>query len=220
MRFQQLMSAVQQCHRRFSGQPGENEYRKVMTPGYINWGNVSYQDGDKVFDFLNIWGRCRLDRRLVQALVDGLTKIVPFLKPVQFLNLEDAQLDSLVQVGGECLTIFRIIHWSFDELMNVQGFGPVPASKTLHIIAPGIFVMWDNAICKYYGMRLRAYDYAFRFLPKMQAEAEEAIQDVMQGGCDRQAAIALVHQQGQQIWGFYKSIAKLIDEYNWITCHP
>jgi hypothetical protein len=219
VKFQQLIDAVQECQCTYGGGPGVHQYQTATSPGHINWAKISNQDSSKILDFLNTWGRCRLRRALIPNLTSCLIKIVPFLKSVQPLNLEDAQLDSLVEVGRERLTISRVIHWSFDELMNVQGFGPVPASKTLHIVAPDLFVMWDNAICQHYRMRPCAYDYTFKFLPKMKAELDEAVHDVTQAGCSRREAIERIRQQGQRIWGFRESIAKLVDEYNWMTCH-
>lgn len=216
-----LMKEVDKFHRRFASTWGEIiEYPKVMNTDYIDWGNISYVDGDKVLDFLNKWGQCRRGRGLTSDLVGKLTLLAPLLKPVRSLTLEEAEFDSLIEVGDERLRISHVIHLSFDELMSIKGFGPVPASKALHMVSPGLFVMWDNNICKHYGLRLCAFDYAYRFLPRMRAEADEAIRDTMtKNECDRETAIARIRDRGQQIWGVRKTIAKLIDEHNWSASH-
>ena len=179
MKFDELMQAVQQNHDAFGTSSGKSEYANIIEPNHIRWDDLSLDDSGTMLDFLNGWGRCRLNRGLAGSLLHGLLTVAAFAKPLRNLRIEDSVLAGLVETGPERLSIQRVAHCAFDELANIAGFGPVPASKTLHVLAPGFFVMWDNAISKTFGCRLCGYDYAFKFLPQMQTEIAECVADLM-----------------------------------------
>jgi len=216
MKIDELKRAVQENQCAFGMSPGVLEYTRIMEPNYIRWDNLSLDDANKVLDFLNKWGRCRLSHELAGSLLPSLQTMAMFVKPILNKRIEDTTLKEVVRIGRECLMVQRVAHCAFDELASIAGFGPVPASKTLHVLVPGFFIMWDNAISRRYGCRLQGYDYAFKFLPRMQAEIEECVADLkVRLGLNRSQSLKYIRDEGERIWGESRTVAKLVDEYNW-----
>ncbi|MBI4181311.1 MAG: hypothetical protein HY528_05205 [Chloroflexi bacterium] len=88
--------------------------------------------------------------------------------------------------------------------------GDTVASKVLHLLNPNLFVMWDMGIS---GNLSGAVGY-LKFLKKMQVEAEEASQDFQMLGYPGTPAQFIASNLGAR---YTKTLAKLIDEYNWVT---
>jgi len=57
---------------------------------------------------------------------------------------------SIESFCGEDETTIERVFKSFEEVL-----GPVGASKSLHLLAPRFFPLWDNAIARAYGVGLR-----------------------------------------------------------------
>lgn len=221
MRYRDLIYYVRKYHERF-GEKGETEiYPKSVSPNYINWDNMQSSDLDRVFYFLNVWGNCRL-KCTKDEFLRGYSRAYLLLKPFKNLILEYFNdFEQLIDIETEHIKAKRIINLAYDELMDIRGFGPVPTSKMFHLLAPSFFVMWDNAISKMYKLRLNGYNYANMFLPKMQKEIEEAIKDFMEiNGLERGAAINSIYDELREICGSSRSLAKSIDEFNWMKAHP
>jgi hypothetical protein len=217
MKFKHLAKSITKTHKGYSDTLGERmHYPRVLEPGYdIN--KITLDDCERIFDFLNIWGKCRIKRNS-SALLGRLKKTTAWIEPLRRIRIENCELDFIISVHRENLTLGHTIHYVFDELADIPDFGPVPASKTLHAIAPSFFIMWDNAIAKNYGCKLRGFDYAYKFLPKMKLEINECIQDVMSlKMIKREEAINYIMQYGNSIWRQRRPISKLVDEYNWIN---
>jgi len=96
------------------------------------------------------------------------------------------------------LRISHVIHHVFDVLTNEVGgrFGAVATSKLLHIALPDLFVMWDNAISDGYDVKMTGYSYAYKFMPRMKDELEEAIDDfIKHHPCSRDEAIGRIRKE-------------------------
>ena len=217
MKFEKLAQSVKENRDKYGHTNGEIvHYARALEPGY-DPNNVTLNDCEKLYDFLNIWGKCRLERK-PSALLPRIQKISAWLKPMRQLRIENVNLDLIIEVNQEKVTLGHTIHYVFDELSDISHFGPVPASKTLHAIAPSFFVMWDNSIAGKYNCRLRGFDYAFKFLPQMKLEIDECILDVMtRQTMKRDEAIDYILAYGYSIWKRRRSIAKLVDEFNWMN---
>lgn len=217
MKYKRLIAQVRKFHERFAKSKAELElYPESVSPSYLNRDFMQKDDLEKVFRFLNVWGRCRLKCSKVEFL-QAYNRISFILKPFQNSKLEHADFDRLFVTNEERMKAKKLIHLAFDELSNVRGFGPVPTSKVLHLVAPSLFVMWDNNICRVYKLRLNGYSYANEFLPRMKKELDEAIEDFMTtNGVERDAAINSIYDETRKIYGFSKSLAKSVDEFNWI----
>jgi len=180
-------------------------------------------DLERIMNFLNGWGRCRLERKVfIHRFPETYNKTRPLLEPFRDLRLEDFDFDRLFDVGTERMKACRIIHLAFDELASARHSGPTATSKVLHLFSPSFFVMWDRSICcETYKLRPNGYDYANSFLPEMQDRIQGVIDDVTR--CkrfQRQEAIEYIHGETLRICKFSKSLAKIIDEYNFTKAHP
>lgn len=142
-------------------------------------------------------------------------------------------LRSLEKEFGE-LRGERFVHMNFDEerfssaikeiydkLDSIPYIGsPTAISKILHLLNPEIFVMWDNDIRKLYknkNNRIRDTPEGYlEFLKEVQRELKEALEDAQ-----RKTGKGLDEVE-QEIRGRYKhkTLARIVDEYNWITAHP
>ncbi|HEX9862703.1 MAG TPA: hypothetical protein VGB11_05400 [Candidatus Bathyarchaeia archaeon] len=109
----------------------------------------------------------------------------------------------------------------FQKFQESAG-SPVAASKVLHVLVPHFFVMWDNAIRAGYGCGIK-YDKAimrnetyYVFLVRTQKELQEAIQSYADSHSIKNfvdasnALIRELHPDGR------KTLAKIIDEYNFM----
>jgi hypothetical protein len=221
MRYESLINGVRKFHEKFGKTKGERKvYPKSIAPSYINWDNIQDTDVKRIFSFLNRWGQCRL-KCSHENFIEGYKKVAYLLKPFRRMKLEYfTDFDQLLDIQNERIDVKKVIHCAFDGLMNIRGFGPVSTSKTLHLVAPGFFVMWDKEICQSYCLRLNGYYYANHFMPKMREELEEAINDLMKNRrLDREGAIQHIYRETQRIHGMNKTLAKSIDEFCWVTAH-
>ncbi len=123
----------------------------------------------------------------------------------------------------------------FEELLDVLGIktkngekkkSPVSVAKTLHLIAPNLFPLWDERIskkynCWYYKDPSNAY---LKFMKKMKVLSEKIDQEgYIEVLIDRIGRDHLTWRIEDR--EFHKSILKLLDEYNyarytkkWISC--
>ena len=85
------------------------------------------------------------------------------------------------------------------------------ASKILHTMIPRLFVMWDATICAGYAVSGTSYEYAHRFLPRVQKQLDEAIQTYMSDHARSRenAAKDLSKRAGGRF------LTRLLDEYNY-----
>jgi transposase len=170
-----------------------------------------------VITFLNKW-RCRIPKtvNVATALSEAFRDTASLIDALQGPRLEDIDLASLVEARSERLTCARAIAAIFDRLVAVGSrFSHVAAVKTMHMANPGLFVMWDNDILAGQGHRQEPYGWfhAYKFLPGMQAEANELFEDYRTlDRVSREAAVRGIEKE----CGGRKTLAKLIDEYNYI----
>lgn len=103
---------------------------------------------------------------------------------------------------------------------KIEGFGPTAIAKTLHILCPNTFVMWDTGIredfqreLKNQGKRLGKKSEIYgEFIKEMSRFAKLTLNDT--------AITSLNEIIGKITRGrpfFPKTEAKLVDEYNWLT---
>jgi len=140
------------------------------------------------------------------------------LSAVENETLEDIDFHRAKNVGNKEFDNFEIVHEVFSEFCDIgYKFRWVAASKTLHQVLPKLFVMWDNPICGRLGLDLSPRSYVHNFLPMMQREVNEAISTCIEDhNCDRAAAIHFIVEESRKISGYEKTLAKLVDEFNWI----
>ncbi|MEM2179118.1 MAG: hypothetical protein QXI49_07555 [Candidatus Methanomethylicaceae archaeon] len=103
--------------------------------------------------------------------------------------------------------------------VKIKHIGATAISKILHLLNPELFVMWDDDIRKKYKVAGNEKGY-LEFLKLVKREIEEVIEDKAKKiRCSKEEIIKRICQElpSNKLGKEYKrkSLAKLIDEYNW-----
>ena len=191
----------------------EGEQRAFNYDGYLSqkdWDcwfkpNLAPFEIKKLFNFIKSWDRFfRGDPELFKETYPQILEIIEKLKKEKIENskfTEDMKKD---------------VRDVFDLVANCakdNRYESTDASKILHTILPDFFVMWDKEIKdNLVGGGGNGAVYAFRFLPQMQSEINEAITKCMEERfMKREDAIDFIRTKTNN-----KTLAKLIDEYNYM----
>ena len=176
--------------------------------------------------FLNKWG-CRTNNTINSAkmLKRNTQKITPYISFLKNENLVTLNFNQKHRFNKKNIKISEIIEKCYNTLRyNCTKFGPTTTSKFLHILHPEIFVMWDGKILNHYKKSTKGVNDSGKgyriYLEKMQKMAcdisnqygnisltppklkNEEINEYLSRNLDFQPV---------------KSLAKYIDEYNWVT---
>jgi hypothetical protein len=112
----------------------------------------------------------------------------------------------------------------FDDLLNVlkcrKRKSPVAVSKTLHLLAPTLFPIWDDDISKAYGCYWYDSDLAsekyLKFMAKMKTLSERIVTTYMsKHNVDMATAREAIRKEASLNMPFMKSLLKITDEYNY-----
>ena len=165
---------------------------------------------EDIISFLKEWRvRVKVDRRKLQRAIESRTLLDQFRRrktDIVSVNLTDVRLhDKIVEL--------------FDTFSKVS-IGRrtyTGASKTLHVLVPDLFVMWDGTIRCAYGCRRQKEgddsEKYFIFLKRVQLEAKEAIESYCsEHDCTSEEAIRRIRLELYEE-GFYP-FTRLIDIYN------
>jgi len=102
----------------------------------------------------------------------------------------------------------------FDGLSSIVKY--TASSKTLHMINPHFFVMWDANIREKYGCFCNGEGYV-NFLWRIKKELKDIISDYAQ---ENEMDIKKAKHEIEKKCDMLKiSLVKLIDEYNWIVAN-
>ena len=180
-----------------------------------HWDNPSllnYYDAKRLVDFVNEWkSRMPSDKNNVEKVLYELRRAVPKLGVLRDTTILDVDFDQVV-LGR--WSIGELIRDSFDGIARAgKRYESVATSKMLNVaFNPSLFVMWDGAIQSGYGTDRYGYDYAYKFLPRMQELARQAVTEVMEEEClSREDAVKSFTNHCKN----GNSLAKIIDEYNY-----
>jgi hypothetical protein len=179
---------------------GPDEYKR-----FINMFRTAFPDLHMTIDFLNRWGNCRMAKQKRRKLRIALERLPRSIRSLPSLEA-DQDLDSEAE---------RLVIKCYSVLRNVVG--PTAVSKILHLTNPRFFVMWDEAIRE--DARLRAVNTAdgyLEFLNKMRSVGKCVVEDFRVSYSDEKKGPAIFLSKKL---GLHPplSLAKFIDEYNWIT---
>jgi len=154
--------------------------------------------------FLDLWGVRRTAERIeLEQLVDAIRELRGELERLKGVRLTDVNLDDK--------RIEESIRRIYERISSVKGVGATSASKIMHVLNPNLFVMWDSDIRSDYDMGEGSKDY-LNFIRMMQEKAIAFLKYFgEERGCGRDEAERLLSEEHGG-----KSIAKLIDEYNWL----
>jgi hypothetical protein len=157
-------------------------------------------EGLELVAFLNKWA-CRLSSVKTPGLIAGWARDhMTRLKELEALTILDAELpDHADELGS--LHDDLIAHVKAGGVPNM---GDAAASKTLHLLIPELFVMWDKEIKRSSPEGYGAYQRQMHELARRLA-AETAV------------PIGEIEPQLQRRLGYRsrKPLTKYLDEYNW-----
>ena len=135
-----------------------------------------------------------------------------------YSNLMDLKDESFFTIDLTNQENVSNIKTAFNSMANCNYEGrheSTDASKIIHAINPNLFVMWDSNIRKgILGSANNQYaNYYISFLKKMKNELQELIATCTEG-CDygEEESLNILEELSDG-----KTIAKLIDEYNYMT---
>jgi len=190
---------------------------------FVDWANFhnlpTKEIKRRVICFLNRW-HCRLPKTddLAEELKETYRQMMPFLKALENETIEDFEFEQKKEVNDKEYSNKEIMHEIFRNFSRIRhNFRGVATSKLLSLINPYLFVMWDNPICKAYGIRsssdpdIRDQQYVPEFFLLMKEKANSVIDSyIREKKCSREEAIKAINNLKE-----WRPLAKLLDEYNW-----
>jgi hypothetical protein len=172
--------------------------KRIIRPFLILWGSMG-----------RVVGRENIDWKGLGKTLRRSEKEFSILRKERFVRLK---FDSKI-ISDNVLKLYE----NLDHIPYVRG--PTTVSKILHLLNPEIFVMWDKAIRDHYKMKNNSIrDSAkgyLEFLIQTQKEIIEAL-------TERQPETGKgMEEAGKDISARYKqkTLARIIDEYNWTVAH-
>lgn len=163
MEYEAFMAAVQWTHNQWSQRGNARRgptYAQLMARGNGYWLHLENLDehrlGTEVIQgFLNTprWS-CRLDApstprgtKIVCNLHTALQQL-----PALYARLQGTRIENLISSPGLETTLADVTQ-IYTHFRGVKPrFGPVPASKLMHVALPSLFMMWDDSIINGYGV--------------------------------------------------------------------
>ena len=198
-------------------------YREDRSPD--KWSRpqtLDFPEVDRLILFVNQWD-CHVPRlgekgrKNIRDILEGLKPSVQKLNLLNDRTLLDANFDGTICEG---LSVRELIKDSFNEIAGAGcRYEDVATSKMLNAaVNSELFVMWDNAIHDHYArykIGMGGHAYAYKFLPKMQKLANQAIEQVVMYEedilcCDHAIEWFIGHCKHKN------TLAKIIDEYNFV----
>lgn len=170
---------------------------------------------DKVIYFLNQWN-CHLPKSLdlSRAIKNAYHEMIPHLEALENEMLVVWDGSERKIVNGIELSNSEILAKIFRRFYRIgHNFRDVATTKVLHMILPKLVVMWDTNICRAYGISKSPEGYVNKFIPMMKEIANEVVAFYMEENrTSREAAVFKIEELSK-----LKTMAKLIDEYNYMT---
>jgi hypothetical protein len=130
--------------------------RDIGEPGY--WLHLEKMDvqrlGKEIIDgFLNQWGS-RIPTNTFETwyqasynLKQAVDQLPEYYTSLASFRIEDVDFQDCVTLKGKEASIWNVIDSIYSIFLQIKSkFGPVPASKLMHMAIPNLFVMWDHGI--------------------------------------------------------------------------
>ena len=153
---------------------------------------------------MNEWG-CRIPQSKIGEIAAAVRGASPYLEPIAGSSLE---FDDL-----RCSTL-DVVERAYDHLTETKGIGPTGASAIMTVLNPRLFLSWGAGIRKAYFPNDNPNGATYsQFLTVMRMAALSIASDARAQGIDDPAG-ALSAQLGIDP---PFSLAKFVDEYNWVT---
>ena len=164
-----------------------------------------HADWSALIGYVNQWG-CRIPRHKHDEIAAAVREASRMLEPMAVSALE---FDDL-----RCSTL-DVFERAYDRLTEANGIGPTGASAILTVINQQLFVSWGEGIRKAYFPDDRPNGATYsQFLTVMRMAALAVVADARSAHGIDDPAGALSAQLGIDP---PFSLAKFVDEYNWVT---
>lgn len=174
---------------------------------------------DHLIHFLNIW-KTRIAGSCASPLHRAIVKCHPMYAALKDMTIAAVEWPAMVHVSGSPMTVSDAVVGCYDYLNNVKGIGPTATAKTLHILQPNLFVMWDRPIREHFAETNPETDKTGAGYLEFLKAAQTIAKDVSDSFRE---ARPTPRRPGQTIEGYLsdqlrypKSLAKYVDEYLWV----
>lgn len=173
---------------------------------FMECADIPLREGLLLFGFVHSWD---------PNFQGDLAKFLGIYKQVfpQMKSWEDAKLEE-VDLTADVRSSIAVIFNRIAYCPRKKRFESTDASKILHAILPGLFVMWDSNIRKgvVREQEGNGTTYANEFLPKMQDAGREYLTSYKD---EKRTSVKLAARDISRIAGGY-TLAKLLDELNYV----
>lgn len=170
-----------------------------------------------VSGFLNKWA-CRIADSSVIPARKCLMELQVFFDAIKKDSIEYLNFDSTVKISSKTLRKGEAISHIYDKISKIRNFGLTSVSKLMHVMNPELFVMWDRKIFEHYreeNNRITDTGKGYvEFLKEMKKLAFDIIADFRAQGKSGNPERYLSDKLDLSKT---KTLAKFLDEYNWIT---
>ena len=187
----------------------DKQFRKALVYHPKTVSSIDIQN-KLISGFLNKWGaRFPNNSKSASAILKTIRRLSPYLQALDKYKIESVNFNKVITThSGDYGTISECITYVFNKLSNCYGDRPTFAAKTLGILNPKLFVMWDQTIAARYS-----FDYV-EFLKDMQNSAQMVKLDscTIFGIGDPAKFLSKELGISPQV-----PLAKFIDEYNWCS---
>ena len=229
MIYEDIRLACKEYHNNSKAYDEEYNNYLLEDKDWLKWnqGTLDIAEAGKIIAFLNLW-----DTPMPVRLIELESQLQFVARVTQLLRRENILDVNFDDIAFKQLTVKHLVERCFDTLATCgRDYNSTAASKILHTINPGLFVMWDRKIRIRYGMdsplpkyrweRGNGEVYAHYFLRQMQAVAKKATEQIMnEEGLARPDAIRSLkspsHDRSIKLPHF-QSLAKVLDEFNYVT---
>jgi len=175
--------------------------------------------------FLNKWG-CRTTNtdNSAKILKMNTIKIIPYITFIKNENILNLNFNQKYRYDNKDIKTSDIIEKCYSILRhNCIKFGPTTTSKFLHIVHPEIFVMLDGKILNHYRTTKKASDSGKGYriylenMQKMACNISNQYDNIKLTPPKHKNEKINEYLSRNLNFQPEKSLAKYIDEYNWVT---
>ena len=216
LNYKQLFIGIQYYNRHYSH--WVSSYQKLRKMGDTYWLHLERLNENcikgEIIGFLNDW-LCRVDYECAVPLKQILNTLPPLYAALKDEVIESIKFDALKIIKQDRVSNSDMVKTIIKHFLRVRPkFGPVAASKLMHMAIPGLFVMWDTEIRSKY--RIPTYHTANHannyvgFLRLMQLQLNHAIDSYTRAyDVNTQTAIQQIRMKDN-----YSTLARIVDKYN------
>ena len=212
------VTVLNACKKYFEVEQGDTNYEIAQTWIQNHWGNaIEVAGGIRIIE--ETWNRAFyafgiFDMNKLQQTLNLSWHLMDRMKirHVNTFNTSDEKMTADI--------------WSllFEGLkpMKRQAGPSVATAKALHLLMPNFYVAFDNAIAQNYRCNIKQPDGYIKFMHTMARLSTEILNDFMYLNNTTDVNTAIKQLCGPVYMKYTgshysKSLAKILDEYNWIT---